>query len=264
MKRVDDMKTDVRRLEKHIKKLSDRIKRIEDSMDSIKSRFESNIETDRVLREDLSSSKASFRIDLYPRQGHYQGKIEHLGSTEGIPPKSTFKDLDAKVIMNFIAQHLLRKAPSGETTPGDVEVSQGVETLPTEAAVPESAVSSVQALPIIRLEPIDRPARKSIQRIATGQAFGIQVLLPPAHISPSEPAKKYVFSVYVQSLETRSSSLLGEALVSAAADKESLATIQCSGLPKGMHRLWGKAMAPERGPGVLSCFEWSRDYLDVY
>lgn len=70
-------------------------------------------EPEDVTLEDISASKATFRIDLYPRQGHYQGKIEHLLTKQ----KRAFSGLDQDVIMDFISSHLPqvdKQSPSSE------------------------------------------------------------------------------------------------------------------------------------------------------
>lgn len=255
------MKTDVNRLEKQIKKLSERVQQMEVSMDNMKNSLQSGFEAKRVPPEDLSPSKASFRIDLYPRQGHYQGKIEHLGSTEGIPSRSTFRDLDAKAITDFIAQRLPRKAPTAETASADVGHSYGLEALPAGQVASESTMPPGQALPVISLESADRPTSKSILNISAGHSFEVQALLPPtSHAAPTD--LRYAFSVYAQLLGAKVISVIGKALFKPSTDKETLLAITCAGLPKGMYRLRGTAIPSGKSPGTG--FEWSRDYLDVY
>lgn len=52
--------------------------------------------------EDFPANKASFRIDLYPHQGHFQGKIEHMLTHD----KRAFSGVDPVAIGEFITAHL--------------------------------------------------------------------------------------------------------------------------------------------------------------
>ncbi len=52
--------------------------------------------------EDFSANKATFRIDLYPHQGQFQGKIEHMLTHD----KRAFSGVDPAAIGAFITAHL--------------------------------------------------------------------------------------------------------------------------------------------------------------
>lgn len=52
--------------------------------------------------EDFSANKATFRIDLYPHQGQFQGKIEHMLTHD----KRAFSGVDHAAISAFIVSHL--------------------------------------------------------------------------------------------------------------------------------------------------------------
>ncbi len=82
-------------------------------------------ESKETVSEDIPASKATFRIDLYPRQGHYQGKIEHPLTRD----KQVFSGLDKEVILEFISKHL----PQPEEE--EKLISQTLELSPTEKPV---------------------------------------------------------------------------------------------------------------------------------
>ena len=82
-------------------------------------------ESEETASEDISASKATFRIDLYPRQGHYQGKIEHPLTRD----KQVLSGLDQKVIAEFISKHLPQPEEEEKLS------SQAPESPPVEKSV---------------------------------------------------------------------------------------------------------------------------------
>ena len=82
--------------------LQDKIKHLESNVDSLTDQLEAEQQYEKAISEAIPTSSASFRIDIYPYQGHYQGKIEHLLSKD----RRAFKNLDEKAIKDFISRHL--------------------------------------------------------------------------------------------------------------------------------------------------------------
>jgi hypothetical protein len=70
--------------------------------------------------EPPKASKATFLIHLYPRQGHYRGKIEHSLTRD----KKPFSGVDQVAIAKFIAEHLPPMAEEEKTSLPTAEVAK--------------------------------------------------------------------------------------------------------------------------------------------
>ncbi|RMD93039.1 MAG: hypothetical protein D6813_04770, partial [Calditrichaeota bacterium] len=100
-KQAEADKTEKREFERKQQILKSQIAELKEQLEALES-FKGKQETEQENLEELAASKSSFRIDIYPRQGHFQGKIEHLLSKD----KKAFSDLDHKTIIGFISEHL--------------------------------------------------------------------------------------------------------------------------------------------------------------
>lgn len=91
--------------------------------------------------EDFSANKATFRIDLYPHQGQFQGKIEHMLTHD----KRAFSGVDHAAISAFIVSHL----PALETKTEELQkllTLQGhEERTPQPQAVAHDAAATLAA-----------------------------------------------------------------------------------------------------------------------
>ncbi|NUO78865.1 hypothetical protein HUU05_02230 [candidate division KSB1 bacterium] len=79
-----------------------RLKELEQRMVEAQAAHRTAASSEASEEGNFSSTKATFRIDLYPHQGHFQGKIEHMLTHD----KRAFSGLDQAAISEFIAAHL--------------------------------------------------------------------------------------------------------------------------------------------------------------
>ena len=127
-----------------------------------------------TLAEEISASKATFRLDLYPRQGHYQGRIEHLLTQD----KKPFSGLDQEAIMDFISSHL----------PHIEEFEPPVVPPPTEQAeLSQTSIRLTLTVPN--------------QVVPHDQSFQIQLTLDLTTVAPRDLPLGYQVAIYAKCLE---------------------------------------------------------------
>jgi DNA repair exonuclease SbcCD ATPase subunit len=81
-KDLENAKTKITELKKREKKLVTLHKDLENKNKSLIEQIADLQKTEETFPVYSGSSKASFRIDLYPHEGHYQGKVVHLLTKE--------------------------------------------------------------------------------------------------------------------------------------------------------------------------------------
>jgi hypothetical protein len=102
--RIEKLKKELEASQKERSDLLEKTEKLEKTIDSLQELAKVEEDHEKVISESIPASRASFRIDIYPYQGHYQGKILHLLSKD----KRPLKGLDEKTIKEFISLHLPR------------------------------------------------------------------------------------------------------------------------------------------------------------
>ncbi len=122
-------------------------------------------EPSTVVTDDIGSAKATFRIDLYSRQGNgdYAGRITHLLTKDWKP----LDLLDKEAIAAFIAAHLPR-----------IEGKDVVQSLaPTSAPVTSKhPIPLATATDALRLTVHTRKRKAPTQSVAHDESFKIQIV----------------------------------------------------------------------------------------
>jgi myosin heavy subunit len=124
-------------------------------------------QTEEVTPQDMSVRKAAFHIDLYPRQGHFQGKIEHLLTKD----KIVFKGLDKETIINFISKHI----PQMEEESG--AESQSTTTQTESMHSPIATIDSVLMPSLREIKIIPIGARNPTKTLNHEQPFRVDIPL---------------------------------------------------------------------------------------
>lgn len=99
---VEEAQAEQRKAEHACHELERRLRESEEPIMSVAAGVSPSVRSPGTDHEPIAAPSATFRIDLYPRQGHYVGKIEHTLSQD----KKPLKELDQETIMNFITSHL--------------------------------------------------------------------------------------------------------------------------------------------------------------
>ncbi len=82
------------------KKWKNKLKILEDENRELKNN-QKKLEKE-LYPDDILGPSSSFKINIYPRQGHLQGKIEHPLTRD----KKAFSGMDDQTILQFISNHL--------------------------------------------------------------------------------------------------------------------------------------------------------------
>ncbi len=142
--------------------------------------------------ENFSSTKATFRIDLYPHQGQFQGKIEHMLTHD----KRAFSGLDQVAIREFIAAHL----PQLETKAEELQKILSLQTHKASEPEPHAATPTapVHKLPsateqtqhALRLRGMDivfSGTNTRANMLRNNQAFDVELEIDRAEQLETEP-----------------------------------------------------------------------------
>ncbi len=176
------------------------------------------------MPEDFAAAKASFRIDLYPRQGQYQGRIEHTLTRD----KRAFRGVDQEAIAEFISSHL----PTMEA-----EVSQ---TAAVEEPPESTAAESSQARPPLMTEAKILAARspRPTRVLHSGEPFAVWLTVNPADlVAQTETPLSYKAALYAKRLGGGEHRLIGETLGAVKSADQLTIHVDCVDLPPDLYRL---------------------------
>lgn len=187
-----------------------RLKELEQHMQEAQAARRAEPAAEEIQQENLESTKATFRIDLYSQQGRFQGKIEHMLTHD----KRAFSGLDHAALGEFIAAHLpqaenkaeeLQKlaaleaqeeskveAPAlpAETKAETLQELTAQEESKTQAPgrMPEAIPRAQAAPPTLRirnLETVLVGTRSRVSMLPCAQAFDLEVELES--LDPPQP-----------------------------------------------------------------------------
>lgn len=140
-KELNEARRDQRETERLLQNLESKIQELQVKI----TEYEEKLEIEEPS-EKLSTAKASFRIDIYPRQGgDYQGKIENLLTRN----KKPFIGFDQEAILGFISAQLRQIEPQKpefipaiekETVPANEAELQKILIFPMDSEFPSYIV----------------------------------------------------------------------------------------------------------------------------
>lgn len=192
-------------------------------------------------REDIPSARTTFRIDFYPRQGHYQGKIIHSLTKDD----RVFRDLDMTAIMDFISQHLPQLKEKNAQTQTDI--TQQKELSPY--AVTAQADNRLKRFNELTIIPSGTSISKNI--VQHGQPFQVKLKLDPSDIMEKESAPLgYKISIYAKCLEDGTRKISGEISGNISSANVFTTKVTSAPLPRGTYRLEAVAMLGNTADGL--------------
>lgn len=127
-----------------------RMKELEQRVAAAQAARRASSSSDESEDDGLASAKAAFRIDLYPHQGQFQGKIEHTLTHD----KRAFRGIDEAAIGAFIAAHLPPLENKAEELQKlaalhAVEKPQPDSPATTSAATPQTSPCTPHQVPLV-------------------------------------------------------------------------------------------------------------------
>jgi hypothetical protein len=262
-KQLEEIKTDLRGLDKQLKKLSERVQHIGTHVDFMKNRIGAEVDAEDSTKEEMiSPSKSSFRIDIYPHQGHYQGKIEHVLSKEKVP----FSDLDGNAIVNFMSKHLPQgeiKRSHQETKPETVKEAKKPTRKNGEATGQTPLLSGEPQ--ITRIELVQPTSGKPTKSLSADQSFEVRVSVAAGETAvKAVSALEYQISIYAHLLGGKSRTLIGVGSGKAVPAEESSINIKCTGVLPGSYRLVGLMTVSGKTSTDAPCSIFNGDLILVY
>ena len=188
-KKLKEAKSKTAKLKGQRQKLENRLAELDKRNADLNEKISDLQPTEETISEDFSVGRAAFRIELYPRQGHYHGKIEHPLTKD----KKVFSGLDNESIIAFISKHL----PQKEQEP--IEAQPAI--LP-KAAVAEAITADQKEHKQIRnLNIIPSGAWRSTGVIPHDSPFHVQLTVDPSELmKQKDTALNYKLSVYAKRL----------------------------------------------------------------
>ena len=125
----------LREVEKQNIKLENKIKQLEKTISQLDIKYENEAEIGMSEPALIDTPSTSFRIDLYKRQGNYQGIIHHYLTKQ----KATFTGIDQEKIFQFISQHLSKPVKALQTEQEPHKPHEKT-TVPIEMEFPDKIV----------------------------------------------------------------------------------------------------------------------------
>ena len=210
----------------HINKISEKLEKLETRMELV--------ERHKIdLPDAISASKASFRIDIYPHQGHYRGKIEHLLSKT----KKAFQGLDSKTITGFISQVLDKLETGDNPTTIKVDTDPKIKVA-DEVEMAEATEDDRQMPSLIKFKVYEPGSSISTMLIFKDKIFKLRAMLRCDHMNiSSEDPLAYKIIICAHSLEDRTEHLLGEVNGHMSSASSSKLKISCRVPYTGTYRL---------------------------
>lgn len=215
-------------LEDKIRELEGRIQELQKTTITLKEKLAMSVPSPEVPSEGVMAPTASFRIDLYPQEGNYQGKIEHLLSRE----KKAFKGLEQNEIMQFISSHLPRLEKEM------VRAEATAPLIPEAPAVPEAKKRGDLRVLLSELN-ATRPGAEAPGNfvICKGEPFEVGIKVDFSDISLTDLPLNYQLTMYAKHLESKTREIIGETTKTITAAGVFHIRIQAKALPAGLYRL---------------------------
>jgi hypothetical protein len=180
---------------------------------------------EETFSEHTSHGKEAFRIDLYPYEGHYQGKVEHLLTKE----KKAFKGIDHEAIADFINEHLSQPEESFPA-PETVKLISAKPTRQTQMQVLKTA--SIRKFTIV-LQDNSQKERS----IPNDQFFRVSLVVdPPESIAEDEFPCLYNISIFGKRMGGNFKQIMGKSNGEIKTAGEFIVNTRCAPLHPGIYR----------------------------
>lgn len=205
--------------------LKGKISDLEKKNKRLKEQIENLQKTEEAFPEDSGTGKAAFRIDLYPHEGHYQGKVRLLGTKK----KKAFSGLDGKAISDFMNEHLPQpEAPVVAPEP----VTSVPATPPVETQKPAFKTVSIRKFTLMREERMQKE-----KLIPHDQIFQVALTVDPLESIVAENLPcPFKISVYAKRMGGGLRKTLGKTSGQITSAGEFTANVHCAPLPAGIYR----------------------------
>jgi hypothetical protein len=224
-KQIKDLNAKKTKLTKQLRISENRIVELEKVNEDLDKKIADLQNTEETIPKDFSVGKSAFRIELYPRQGDYGGKIEHLLTRD----KKGLNGLDSDIIMAFISDHLPRKEE-------DLVETQ-YATLPAVARDKTETTDHTDTLHIRELNIIPTGAWKATGVVPPDNAFHIQLTLDPSSVITEQAAAlNYHVSIYAKRLEGGLRQIIGETKGEIKTANPIKTKVAAEALPPGTYR----------------------------
>jgi myosin heavy subunit len=226
-KQVEKIKQGLEASERERSGLMEKIGQLEKEIDSLKGHSDVGEPHKEDITEPIPTSKSSFRVDIYPYQGHYQGKIEHLLSKD----KKAFKGLDQNAIKEFIARHL----PTPDENHKELKPGGAFRIAPGNSAEQgaQAKVPNLSELKIVRPD-----SALSCRTIYHDQSFQIQAHfdLGEFNLDAKGPFEHQII-VYANSLEGKPRYTVAQTKGTIRSRDETTVRMTGAAPPEGTYRL---------------------------
>ena len=239
-KDLENLKTKITELKKREKKLVTLHKDLENKNKSLIEQIADLQKTEETFPVYRGSSKASFRIDLYPHEGHFQGKVVHLLTKE----KKVFSGLNHKAIADFVNEHLPQSeesfvAPEPVTSVSEEEpfvAFEPVASVPTKSPV-ETPNQAFKTASIRKFTLVQKGKVQKEKSIPHDQIFQVVLIVDPLKSIVEENLPcPYKISVYAKRMGGGLRKTLGKTRGQITSAGEFTATVHCAPLPLGIYR----------------------------
>ena len=252
---LENAKTKIKEMKKQEKKLLTLNKDLENKNKSMIEQIAYLQKTEETFPVYSGSSMASFRIDLYLHEGHYQGRVVHLLTKE----KKAFSGLNHKAIADFVNEHLHQSeesfvAPEPVTSvsaeeplvvpkpvasapaEGPVVAPEPVASVPTKSPV-ETPNQAFKTASIRKFTLVQKGKVKNEKSIPHDQIFQVMLIVDPLKSIVEEDLPcPYKISVYAKRMGGGLRKTLGETRGQITSSGEFTATVHCAPLPVGIYR----------------------------
>ncbi len=244
---LNEAKRKLQASEQERAQLEEKIRGLEKTMDSLKEAVVASEEREEALSHKVRTPKASFRIDLYPYQGHYQGRIVNLLSTED---RKLFADLDQEAIIKFISSRLPEMEEGVEKTePAPVQkippATKVAEPPPKEVPEAKGTSGHVPRLEELKIIPVGAASPSNV--LPHGQPFEVCINLNFEEcLLPAEAPVEQTVKIYAKTMGGGPRQIVGEKRGLLTPPEESSVKMSAKALPAGTYRL--EASLIFRGP----------------
>ena len=99
---IEEATINLREAEQENQNLKKEVEELKEQLEDYRKKIPIEDDRGEEIIRDITTSKSTFLIHLYPRQGDFQGRIEYPLTRD----KKTFRGLDSEVVFKFISKHL--------------------------------------------------------------------------------------------------------------------------------------------------------------
>jgi tetrahydromethanopterin S-methyltransferase subunit B len=185
-------------------------------------------------RENGRYGKEAFSINLYLREGHYQGIVSHVLSNStpirtDDQKRKTFKGVDHKAIADFINENLPQPE---ELSVAPEPVAPEPEKSPVETQKPAFKTASIRKFTLVREGKVQKE-----RSIPHNQIFQVALVVDPLESIVEENLPcPYNISVHAKRMGGGFKQILGTTRGQITTAGELTANVHCASLPAGIYR----------------------------